>query len=197
MRENVLQAIHFMHAGRDTMSQIASDVWWPKIYRETVEKARNCAECQKAGKNFKCVKSQNEFGKILEAKNPNDEFSLDFAGPVQNAYKQKKYFLVSVDNVSGWPAAMNISADKVVKLFIRILRNERNFKKDLIRRGNSIYGTNISQQFCMERFIQHLICPMRDHRDNEKVERMIRTVNEGHETNRKRVVQKETSGLSN
>ena len=51
MRENVLRAIHFGHAGRHAMLREASDVWWPRIHREIVEKARNCAECQKAGKN--------------------------------------------------------------------------------------------------------------------------------------------------
>ena len=67
MRENVLRAIHFGHAGRDAMLREASDVWWPRIHREIVEKARNCAESQKAGKNFKCINSQKEFGKIPEA----------------------------------------------------------------------------------------------------------------------------------
>ena len=92
MRENVLRAIHFGRPGRDAM--LRDDVWWPRIHREIVEKARNCAECQKAAKNLKCVNSQNEFGKIPEAKNPNDDISLDFAGPFQNAYIQKKYLLI-------------------------------------------------------------------------------------------------------
>ena len=86
MRENVLRAIHF----RDAMLQEASDMWWPRIHREIVEKARNCAECQKTDKNLECINSQNEFEKLPEAKNPNDEISLDFAGPFPNAYKQKK-----------------------------------------------------------------------------------------------------------
>ena len=64
MHENVLGAIHFGHAGRDAMSRDASDVWWPRIHREIVEKARNCSECQKADKNLKCVNSQKEFGKL-------------------------------------------------------------------------------------------------------------------------------------
>ena len=94
MRENVLRAIHFGRAGRDAMLREAADVWWPRIHREIVEKAKNCAECQKAAKNLECVNSQNEFGKIPEAKNPNDDISLDFAGPFQNAYIQKKYLLI-------------------------------------------------------------------------------------------------------
>ena len=49
---------------------------------------------------------------------PNEEISIDFAGPFQNAHKQKKYLLVSVDNHSGWPQAMflpNPMAEKVIE----------------------------------------------------------------------------------
>ena len=63
MRENVLRAIHFGHAGRDSMLKEAADVWWPRIHRQIVEKAQKCAECLKAGKHLKCIKSQNEFEK--------------------------------------------------------------------------------------------------------------------------------------
>ena len=39
--------------------------------------------------------------------------------------------------------------------------------------------------FCKENFIEHVICPVRDHRGNGKVERMIRTINERLRTNTK------------
>ena len=60
MRENLLRAIHFGHARRDTMLLEASDIWWPKIHMEIVEKAQICTECQKAGKNLKCMRSVYE-----------------------------------------------------------------------------------------------------------------------------------------
>ena len=90
MREIMLRAIHFGHAGRDAVLREASDVWWPRIHRESIDKARNCSECRVAGKNFKCIKSQREFGKLPLANQPNKEVSLDFAGPFQNANLKKK-----------------------------------------------------------------------------------------------------------
>ena len=198
MRENVLRAIHFGHAGRDAMLREASDVWWPRIHREIVEKARNCAECQKAGKNLKCKSSQKEFGKIAEAKNPNDEISLDFAGPFQNAFKQKQYLLVSVDNNSGWPDVMflpNPSAEKVVEFLLEYIATNGISKRTRTDPGTVFEGEKF-QQFFEERFIQHVICPIRDHRGNGKVERTIRTLNERLRTNRKIVVEKDTSALS-
>ena len=32
MRENMLRAFHFGHAGRDAMLRKASDNWWPRIH---------------------------------------------------------------------------------------------------------------------------------------------------------------------
>ena len=52
MRENLLRAIHFGHAGRDAMLREAADVWWPRIQWEIVKKAQTCTECLKAGKNL-------------------------------------------------------------------------------------------------------------------------------------------------
>ena len=92
LSENILRAIHYGHAGRDSMLREASDFWWPRIHKEIVEKARNCQECQLAGKNLKCLKSQNEFGKIPEASEPNEEISKDFAGPFQNVNSKKSIY---------------------------------------------------------------------------------------------------------
>ena len=86
--------------------------------RDCLEKAQSCQDCQRAGKNLKCIKRQNQFGKLPETKEPNEEVSIDFAGPFQNAHKQKKYFMVSVDNNLGWPHALflpNPTAEKVIE----------------------------------------------------------------------------------
>ena len=92
MRENVLRAIPFRHAWRDALLREASDIWWPRVYREIVEKAKNCSRCQQAGKNLKWVKSQNEIGKIPESNKPKEEIALEFARPFQNANQNKKFY---------------------------------------------------------------------------------------------------------
>ena len=57
MRENVSRATEFRCVVRDAMLRGASDVWWPLIHREIVEKTKNCADCQTAGKNIKCIRT--------------------------------------------------------------------------------------------------------------------------------------------
>ena len=52
------------------------------------------------------------------------------------------------------------------------------------------------KQFCSDKFIDHVICPVRDHRGNGKVEGMIRTINERLRINKEVVISKEKTGLS-
>ena len=199
LRENVLRAIHFGHAGRDAMLRETSDVWWPRIHREIIEKAKNCVECQNAGKNLKCLKCQKNFGKIPETNQPNDEISLDFTGPFQNARKQKKYLLVSNDNNSGWPDAMflpNPTAEKVIEFLLEYIA-KNGIPKRIRTDPGTVFTGDKFKAFCREKFIQHIVCPRRDHRGNGKVERLIRTVNERLRTNRNTIVQRDTTGISN
>ena len=199
MRENVLRAKHFGHAGRDSMLRESADIWWPRIHREIVEKAQNCPDCQLAGKNLKCIKSQKEFSKIPEAVKPNEESSLDFAGPFQNGISKKKYLLVSVDNHSGWPDAMflpNPSTDKVLQ-FVNEYISKNGIPKRIRTDPGTAFKSEKFKQFGKEKFINHVICPVRDHRGNGKVERMIRTINERLRTNKNILVSKDKSGISN
>ena len=89
MRSNMLSAIHFGHAGRDAMLKDAADLWWPKIHREIIEKAKNCAKCQRSVENLNCLQSQKKFGKLPKAENIKDEISLDFADFPKGAQKEK------------------------------------------------------------------------------------------------------------
>ena len=180
MRENILRAIHFGHAGRDAMLREASDIWWPRVHREIVEKAKTCTECQQARKNLKCLKSQNEFEKLPETHKPNEGIALDFAGPFQNANQKKKYLLVSVDNHSGWPNALflpNPTTEKVIEFVLEYIA-ENGISKRIRTDPGTVFKSEKFKQFCSDNFIDHVICPVRDHRGNGKVERMIRTINE-------------------
>ena len=146
MRENMLRALHFGHAGRDAMLREASDVWWPRIHRELVEKARNCNECRLTSKNLKCMKAQNEFGKLPVASSLNEEISLDFAGPFHNANVKKKHLLVSVDNHSGWPDALflrNPTTEKTIEFLTGNIAKKRDTKKNQNRPWNSFYERKI------------------------------------------------------
>ena len=58
------------------------------------------------------------------------------------------------------------------------------------------FRSNNFKQFCQKYFIQHMKCPIYDHRGNGKVERLICTINERLRTNKRIVLDKENTGLS-
>ena len=163
MRENLLRAIHFGHAGRDAMLREAADVWWARIHREIVERAQKCTECLKAGKNLKCIKSQNEIGKIPGTKEPNEEISSEFARPFQNALKQMKYLLVSVNNHSGWRSALflpNLTTDRVIEFSAEYICTN-GIPKRIRTDPGTAFKSEKFKQFCKRYFIEHIICPVR------------------------------------
>ena len=47
---------------RPPMLSAVSSIWWPYLHREL---ARECPECQNAGKNIKVLQSQKSFGKTV------------------------------------------------------------------------------------------------------------------------------------
>ena len=51
-------------------------------------------------------------------------------------------------------------------------------------------------KFCKQFGIKQITCPVRDHRGNGKIERLIRTINERVRANKQIVITKDKSGLS-
>ena len=92
MRAMIMCSLHYGHPGRDAMLRMITDIWWPRIHREVLDQARLCEQCLQSGRNLKCMLKQSQIGKITEGNEKNQEVSLDFAGPFQNAKKGKKIF---------------------------------------------------------------------------------------------------------
>ena len=59
-----------------------------------------------------------------------------------------------------------------------------------------IFRSKRFKEFCSRRCIQHIECPIKDHKGNGKIERLIRTINEQLRTNEEIVVKRDKSGLS-
>ena len=198
MRAMIMCSLHYGHPGRDAMLAMIGDIWWPRIHREVIDQARFCELCLQSGKNLKCIQSQKVFGKIPEVKEQNEEIALEFAGPFQNAREGKKYLLVSIDHFSGWPDAKFLrcpTTKKVIeflKQFIAFYGVPKKIRTD----PGTVFTSEQFARFCTQFGIEHITCPVRDHRGNGKIERLIRTINERLRTNKQIIVTKDQSGLS-
>ena len=193
-----MSALHYGHPGRDTMLRGIADIWWPYCHREVINTAKFCEDCSKAGKNVKVLQKQSEFGKIPRSIAPNEEIAIDFAGPFQNAKHGKKYLLVSLDNFSAWPEALFLQKPTTKKV-IEFLKNymaQYGVPKSIRSDPGTVFMSNSFKNFCQQFHIKHVTCPVRDHRGNGKIERLIRTINERLRTNQNIIVKKDNSGLS-
>ena len=89
MRSMIMCSLHYGHPGRDAMLAMIEDTWWPRIHREVIDQARFCEQCLESVKKLKYMLKQKQIGKLPEAKEQNEEVALNFAGPFQNAKKEK------------------------------------------------------------------------------------------------------------
>ena len=85
-----------------------------------------------------------------------------------------------VDSHSGWPDTLflpNAASGNVPKGLtydIAKIAKPKKFRTDL----GTVFKSETFEKFCKENFIEHIIYPVRDHRENGSVERKIRTINE-------------------
>ena len=61
---------------------------------------------------------------------------------------------------------------------------------------STIFINEAFKKFCNQFCIEHIICPVRDHKENGKIERLIRTINERLRANNQIILTKDQSGLS-
>ena len=198
MRPMIMCSLHYGHPGRDAMLAMIEDIWWPRIHRKVIDQARLCEQCLQSGKNLKYVLSQKQLGKLPEAKEQNEEIALDFAGPFQNAKKGKKYLLVSIDQFSGWPDAKFLHSPTTKKVieFLKQYCAQYGVPKKIRTDPGTAFVSEAFTMFCRQFGIEHITCPIRDHRGNGKIERLIRTINERLRANKQIILSKNKTGLS-
>ena len=105
--------------------------------------------------------------------------------------------LVSIDHYTGWPEGKFLrkpNTDKVI-VFLEKCIVRHGIPKTMRTDPATIFRSNKFKEFCRNRFINRVECPIRNHRGNGKIERLIRTINERLRTNKK-IVSQDKSGLS-
>ena len=179
MRQAVLNSIHSGHSGRDAMLGAVDEVCWPQINRQIVA-AKTCGNCQKAGKNIRTIKRQKEFGTIRKPKQVNEEIALNFMGPFSGAPENRKYLLVAIDHFSAYPTLQFVKSTDIkgVEKFLRKDISNNGIPQIVRTDQATVFMGNEFRNLREEFGIRHIVCPVYDHRENGKVERLIRTVNE-------------------
>ena len=147
--------------------------------RQIVEKCQGCMECTKFGKNLNTSQTFNSSLPLPPLVDPNEELQLDFAGPLPDK-KGRKVF-VAVDRVSKFPSALllkiikNTGSKKVVK-FLEAYIRIHGIPKSIGTDHGSGFKSALLKEFCKNLGVDHILCPVGDHRGCGLVERTIQTM---------------------
>ena len=160
--------------------------------------APTCQPCKASGKNNKPILRRSQIGKIPASTEKNKEIAIDFAGPFQNAINARKCLLVSIDHFTGWPEAKFLrkpNTEKVIE-FVQKYITRHGIPKTIKTDPATIFRSEKFREFFRKWYINHVECPIEDHRGNGKIERFTRTINERLRRNKKIVITKDKTGLS-
>ena len=115
LRPIIIRSLHYGHPGRDTMLATVSNILWPRLHRELVSLFKTCPQCQDSGKKLKPIITQKQFGKLPKPSEINQEITIEFAGPIQNAPKAKQSLLVS----NKYPFLLIVAHQYIFILFVK------------------------------------------------------------------------------
>ena len=119
IKDAYVEAIHATHSGTWGMTDLAIHAWWPFMHRDIVTKTAKCNPCVKIGKkNLKSIIPANKWAPLKLCKFPNEEFQIDFGGPIYNEKNQEVSFLACIDRFSKFPTAEvfdKANADNILK----------------------------------------------------------------------------------
>ena len=101
-----MEAIHAKHPESWGMTDMATHAWWPYLHCDIITKTTKCNPCVKIGKNLKSIIPASKWAPLtLYKKIPNEEFKIEFGGPIYNEKNQEIYFLACIDRFFQFPSA--------------------------------------------------------------------------------------------
>ena len=105
---------------------------------------------------------------------------------------------MSLDNFSAWPGAQFLQKPTTKKMteFLKNYMAQYGVPKSIRSDPGTVFMSESFKNFSQQFHIKHVTCPVRDHRGNGTIERLIRTINERLRTNRNTIVKKDNSELS-
>ena len=89
LRKNLIDTLHFGHAGSTKMLAEAKTFWWPNMFKEIEDKTKNCVACMVSGKN-RNYQIQKKFGKLKTLTEPGQEIQIDFSADLNHKRTKRR-----------------------------------------------------------------------------------------------------------
>ena len=178
MRTTIIAMLHQGHTSADKMDRLAEAFWWPGMHREIQGKAETCPSWRAGGKNTLTQFLSTEKKNLEILIEPNQEFQLDFAGPIKSKTRGDVYILVAIDRFSKWPTAQvckNTDTRTVLKFWTKDFADHGTPRCIRTENGSCIKSNEV-WKFCDNEDIKRIKCTPNLHTGTGLVERTIRTI---------------------
>ena len=186
LRTTVISLLHKGHPAINKMTLAARHFWWPRITEAIQKKCDSCIPCKMSGKSIKPNIPYTEKDNLPPVNNPNEEFQLDFIGPITEK-NRRFYILLSIDRLSKWPAASfckntdGETAVKIIEQYIQLNGIPKTIRTD---KATAFTG-RLFRDFCKKHYIKLIYGTPYIHTPTGLVERGVRTLKENLLTNLK------------
>ena len=140
LRRQLLDILHFGHAGMTKMTAEAKIFWWPDINRDIENKVKDCIVFLASGKR------KNLYGKLKKLTELGQEIQISFTGKLHNKrLSGDVQILIAVDRFSKWPT-VNKCKTAETKEVLNFLTNKFNLygipEKVKLGKGEPLYRKN-------------------------------------------------------
>ena len=178
IKDAYVEAINATHPGTWGMTDMATHAWRPYMHRDIAAKTAKCNPCVKICKNLKSIIPPNKWAPLKLCKVPNEEFQIDFGGPIYNEKNEEIYFLACFDRFSKYPKAEafdRANADNILKFlqeYVLLHGIPRSIRLNQAR----CQTRQQIEAFCSQNNIPLIEAPTHDHRAIGLVERLKQTI---------------------
>ena len=176
-RSDILKCLHDEagHWGFTSLYQMIADrFWWPGMRKQISDFVKTCDACQKAKPN-----TRYRSGARMPISGLFHTWSVDFTGPLPITKNHKKYLIVAVEHMSGWPVARaSVAADSsVVVAFLRQeILNTFGIPGCVMSDNGAHFAATYVKEFAEASGFKWKFVSAYNPRGNGKVERMIGTL---------------------
>ena len=177
-KDDVIESFQMTHPSSSKMISLSHYAWWSYMHKEILAKSSDCVPCTDIGKNLKLIIPKSKWHPHKLCHEPNEEYQINYGGPILNEKDKQIYFLTCIDRYSKHHRVEIFekgNGTNVVKFLREYAHNHGIPRIIRLDQATCLVSKQVTN-YCNESNINILDAPVGDHRAIGLVERMIQTI---------------------
>ena len=177
-RKRLLRQAHdgLGHFGvRTTFEFLNGEYYWPRMFEEVKAYVLICHTCQMFGR----AKKESMLSAEIGVNEVFERFGIDYVGPLPETKSKKRYLIVAVEYLTGWPvvkAVKNANARTTAKFIYKNIICQYGIPKILMTDRGTHFNNEILEHLSLLLEFKHVMSAAYNPQTNGKVERMNGTL---------------------